>query len=67
MHLNGSIPGWCCQPQSGLFETHDLWVKAADCQLLLDDIRNPAFGALWDMGHTSVQAEKNLPKPIKRW
>jgi len=35
-----------------LFETHDLWVKAADCRLLLNEIPNPAFGALWDMGHT---------------
>ena len=35
-----------------LFETHDNWVKAADCRLLLDNIPNPAFGALWDMGHT---------------
>jgi sugar phosphate isomerase/epimerase len=35
-----------------LFETHDLWVKAADCHLLLKEIPNPAFGALWDMGHT---------------
>jgi sugar phosphate isomerase/epimerase len=35
-----------------LFETHDLWIKAADCKLLLDRIPNPAFGALWDMGHT---------------
>ena len=36
-----------------VFETHDLWVKANDCKLLLDSIPNPAFGALWDMGHTS--------------
>jgi sugar phosphate isomerase/epimerase len=35
-----------------LFETHDNWVKAQDCRLLLDKIANPAFGALWDMGHT---------------
>jgi sugar phosphate isomerase/epimerase len=35
-----------------LFETHDLWVKASDCRLLLDSIPAPAFGALWDMGHT---------------
>lgn len=35
-----------------LFETHDNWVKAADCKLLLDNVRSPAFGALWDMGHT---------------
>ena len=35
-----------------LFETHDLWVKAQDCRLLLDGISDPAFGALWDMGHT---------------
>ena len=35
-----------------LFETHDAWVKARDCRLLLESIANPAFGALWDMGHT---------------
>ncbi len=35
-----------------LFETHDNWVKSADCTLLLDNIPNPNFGALWDMGHT---------------
>ena len=35
-----------------LFETHDLWIKGRDCRLLLDSIPNPAFGALWDMGHT---------------
>jgi sugar phosphate isomerase/epimerase len=36
-----------------LFETHDNWIKATDCKLLLDNIHNPAFGALWDMGHTA--------------
>ncbi len=36
-----------------LFETHDLWVKAGDCRLLLEGIPDPAFGTLWDMGHTS--------------
>jgi len=35
-----------------LFETHDQWIKAQDCKLLLDAIPDPAFGALWDMGHT---------------
>jgi len=35
-----------------IFETHDTWVKAQDCRLLLDSIPDPAFGALWDMGHT---------------
>lgn len=35
-----------------LFETHDNWVSSADCRLLLDAIPNPAFGALWDIGHT---------------
>ena len=35
-----------------LFETHDLWVRAQDCRLLLEGIQDPAFGALWDMGHT---------------
>lgn len=36
-----------------LFETHDNWVTAANCALLLNQISNPAFGALWDMGHTA--------------
>lgn len=35
-----------------LFETHDNWIRGADCKLLLDAIPNSAFGALWDMGHT---------------
>jgi sugar phosphate isomerase/epimerase len=35
-----------------LFETHDSWVKAADCRLLLESIPDPAFGTIWDMGHT---------------
>jgi sugar phosphate isomerase/epimerase len=36
---------WC-------FETHDQWIQTKDCRLLLDAIPDPAFGALWDMGHT---------------
>lgn len=36
-----------------LFETHDNWTKAVYCKLLLDRIDNPAFGALWDIGHTT--------------
>ena len=36
-----------------LFETHDEWIKAVECKLLLDRIPNPAFGVLWDMGHTA--------------
>ncbi len=36
---------WC-------FETHDHWVRAADCKLLLNAIDLPNFGALWDLGHT---------------
>jgi len=36
-----------------LFETHDNWIKATNCKLLLDNIHHPAFGALWDMGHTA--------------
>jgi sugar phosphate isomerase/epimerase len=35
-----------------VFETHDLWIRAQDCRLLLDRISHPAFGALWDIGHT---------------
>jgi sugar phosphate isomerase/epimerase len=36
-----------------LFETHDNWISARDGKLLLDSIPGPAFGALWDMGHTA--------------
>ena len=36
-----------------VFETHDEWIRAADCALLLDRIDDPAFGILWDMGHTA--------------
>lgn len=36
-----------------LFETHDNWVTAANCALLLNQIDNAAFGALWDLGHTA--------------
>jgi sugar phosphate isomerase/epimerase len=35
-----------------LFETHDLWVKASEVAFLLESIPDPAFGAIWDMGHT---------------
>jgi sugar phosphate isomerase/epimerase len=35
-----------------LFETHDIWVKAENCRLLLESIPDTAFGAIWDMGHT---------------
>jgi sugar phosphate isomerase/epimerase len=35
-----------------LFETHDHWIRSADCALLLERIPDPAFGVLWDMGHT---------------
>lgn len=35
------------------FETHDNWVSATDCKLLLDGVPDPAFGALWDVGHTA--------------
>lgn len=36
-----------------LFETHDNWVTSVNCRLLLNWIDNPAFGALWDLGHTA--------------
>jgi len=36
-----------------LFETHDNWVTSSNCTLLLNRIDNPAFGALWDLGHTA--------------
>lgn len=36
-----------------VFETHDHWISSEDCRLLLDRIPDPAFGFLWDVGHTS--------------
>ena len=35
-----------------LLETHDHWIRSADCQLLLDRIPDPEFGILWDIEHT---------------
>jgi sugar phosphate isomerase/epimerase len=35
-----------------LFETHDHWIRSKHCALLLARIPDPAFGVLWDMGHT---------------
>ena len=43
----------CARDFRWVFETHDEWIASADCKLLLDRIPDPAFGALWDMGHTS--------------
>jgi sugar phosphate isomerase/epimerase len=36
-----------------VFETHDHWIRSADCNLLLKEIADPAFGALWDLCHTA--------------
>ena len=36
-----------------VFESHDTWIAARDCKLLLDRIPHPSFGVLWDMGHTA--------------
>ncbi len=44
-----------------LFETHDNWVQAEHCRLLLDSIPDPAFGVLWDMGH-SWRVGREKPK-----
>ncbi len=45
-----------------LFETHDNWIRARDCKLLLDSIDNLAFGALWDMGHTARVGGESPPE-----
>lgn len=47
-----------------LFETHDNWVQAQHARLLLDNIPDPAFGALWDMGHTWRVGRE---KPADSW
>ena len=47
-----------------LFETHDNWVQAEHARLLLDSIPDPAFGALWDMGHSWRVGRE---KPADTW
>jgi sugar phosphate isomerase/epimerase len=47
-----------------LFETHDNWVQAEHARLLLESIQEPAFGALWDMGHTWRVGRE---KPADSW
>ena len=42
-----------------VFETHDNWIKSQDCKLLLDRVKVPIFGALWDMGHTTRVGEED--------
>jgi sugar phosphate isomerase/epimerase len=42
-----------------VFETHDEWIKAVDCKLLLDRVPAPAFGVLWDVGHTTRVGEES--------
>jgi len=36
-----------------VLETHDNWIKGQDCTIFLDRVSSPAFGVLWDIGHTS--------------
>ena len=36
-----------------VFETHDHWISSNDCKILLNRIPHPAFGFVWDVGHTS--------------
>ncbi len=43
-----------------LFETHDHWIHSSDCRLLLEGVDHPAFGALWDIGHTPRVAGETL-------
>ena len=45
-----------------LFESHDIWIKASDCRLLLDGIPHPAFGALWDIGNRPPEGGETLEK-----
>ena len=34
------------------FETHDVWIQASNCRLLLEAIPFPQFNILWDIGNT---------------
>jgi len=46
-----------------LFETHDIWVRAQDCRLLLDSVADPAFGVLWDMGN-AMEVDSESPQEV---
>lgn len=45
-----TIPG--ADKLNWLFETHDEWIRADQCLELIHRVNHPAFGVLWDMGHT---------------
>ena len=36
-----------------MLETHDTWIDPNLCSVLLQRIASPAFGILWDVGHTA--------------
>ena len=36
-----------------MLETHDTWIDPDHCSLLLERVSTPAFGILWDIGHTA--------------
>lgn len=45
-----TIPG--ADQLNWLFETHDEWIRGSEARMLIDRVNHPAFGALWDTGHT---------------
>ncbi len=49
-----------------VFETHDNWISSADCRLLLERIPEAAFGALWDIGHTSRVGGESPSETLSR-
>lgn len=42
------------------FETHDVWVEAKDCRLLMDLIPLPQFNLLWDMGNALMSTSDTV-------
>lgn len=45
-----TIPG--ADKLNWLFETHDEWIRSTQARMLIDRVNHPAFGVLWDTGHT---------------
>ena len=41
------------------FETHDVWIGAKDCKLLLELIPFPQFNILWDMGNSFMFSQES--------
>ncbi len=47
-----------------MLETHDHWTTSSDCRAILSGVNHPAFGLLWDIGHTTRVGDET---PEQTW